>query len=435
MSRPDFESLILKANADFCFDGPPESAFLEKLKHFKQVIKAWAKSNKLKEEEQELMIIQEMENIDKAMEERTLTEEEEWILGECKANLADLESHKMKDLWQKSRATWASHGDDNSRSAILPELSSASMIIKCNSGSLPFKYLGLTVGANMNRGDQVDWKWRWKRQPSSTTELQQLQLCNNNLSQIQPSNRKDDWIWIKDDSGSFTVASMRELLQDHNTYSNQTIQWNNWVPAKVNVFGWRAVKERIATRTALRSRGIPLESTLCPLCGDHEETTTHLFTSCYIANMVWHSISSWCKIPPIFVFSVRDIFEIHNSINTTKEKRKIFQAIILTACWSLWKTRNEKIFENKNTNLAKLLQDIKSLGYTWVKNRSSFRSLIWKDWCSMDLENKNRPDIDKNEHVTVLRSSFPCVKISYLGSLSLSKTISFLLFSQRKKDR
>lgn len=35
-------------------------------------------------------------------------------------------------------------------------------------------------------------------------------------------------------------------------------------------------------------------------------------------------------------------------------------------------------------------------------------------------ENKKRPDVDKF-HVTVLRRSFVCVKISYLGSLSLSK--------------
>lgn len=34
-------------------------------------------------------------------------------------------------------------------------------------------------------------------------------------------------------------------------------------------------------------------------------------------------------------------------------------------------------------------------------------------------ENKKRPDVDKF-HVTVLRRSFVCVKISYLGSLSLS---------------
>lgn len=38
-------------------------------------------------------------------------------------------------------------------------------------------------------------------------------------------------------------------------------------------------------------------------------------------------------------------------------------------------------------------------------------------------ENKKRPDVDKF-HVTVLRRSFVCVKISYLGSLSPSPSLS-----------
>jgi len=38
-------------------------------------------------------------------------------------------------------------------------------------------------------------------------------------------------------------------------------------------------------------------------------------------------------------------------------------------------------------------------------------------------ENKKRPDVDKF-HVTVLRRSFVCEKISYLGSLSLKMFLS-----------
>jgi len=50
-------------------------------------------------------------------------------------------------------------------------------------------------------------------------------------------------------------------------------------------------------------------------------------------------------------------------------------------------------------------------------------------------ENKKRPDVDKF-HVTVLRRSFVnvCVKISYLGSLSLFLSLNiFSLFLEREK--
>lgn len=113
MSRPDFDSLILKANEEFVFNGSPDQVFLEKLKYFKAIIKNWAKANKIKDEEQEVSLLHELEDIDKIMEIRPLNEDEEWILGECKTNLAELEDKKSKDLWQKSRASWASQGDDN----------------------------------------------------------------------------------------------------------------------------------------------------------------------------------------------------------------------------------------------------------------------------------------------------------------------------------
>ncbi|KAK1411374.1 hypothetical protein QVD17_37922 [Tagetes erecta] len=180
MARPEFNSMIIKANEDFLFNGPPENAFLDKLKYFKQVIKNWVKLNRLKEEEQETS------------------------LRECKANLADIEAHKLKDLWQKSRASWASHGDDNSR---VPKLSG--------------------VGAGKDK----------------------LFLL------LKPNN--------------FILA----LTPFHRFISTP---WNNWVPIKVNIFGWLAEMERIATGTALSQRGISLDTTCCPLCGDYEETATHL---------------------------------------------------------------------------------------------------------------------------------------------------------------
>ncbi|KAK1426775.1 hypothetical protein QVD17_15455 [Tagetes erecta] len=174
----------------------------------------------------------------------------------------------------------------------------------------------------LSLGSQVEWSWLWRRQAFSPIETQQLHSCLNALSQIHLNTSTDEWIWTKDDSGTFTVASMRKLLQDPNSHSNFVVQWNNWVPIKVNIFGWRAEMERIATGTALSQRGISLDTTCCPLCGDYEETATHLLTSCYVANMVWQHISSWCKIPPIFAFSVRDILEIHKSVGTSKEKKK-----------------------------------------------------------------------------------------------------------------
>ncbi|KAK1436346.1 hypothetical protein QVD17_02125 [Tagetes erecta] len=235
------------------------------------------------------------------------------------------------------------------------------------------------------QGSYASWAWRWKRDLSTNDEIQQLQTCQSIISNIHITNAEDSWTWTKDSGGKFTVSSMRNLLRGSNRDNNLAFQWNSWVPLKVNIFAWRAEKDRIATRLALSYRGIPLDSTRCPHCGDYDESANHLLVSCYIAHLVWQHISSWCKIPPLFAFTTKDILEAHKHINVSSKKKKIIQAIILTACWSLWKTRNERIFEDKEVILSNLLQDIRSLGFIWIKNRSSLKSVMWKDWCSFGL--------------------------------------------------
>ncbi|KAK1433706.1 hypothetical protein QVD17_10621 [Tagetes erecta] len=89
----------------------------------------------------------------------------------------------------------------------------------------------------------------------------------------------------------------------------------NWVPIKTNIFCWRAEKERIASRVALCFRGVNLPSTLCPMCGNYEESAEHLLVSCSTALMVWSYIATWCKIHPFFAFSIKDLLEMHNSSN------------------------------------------------------------------------------------------------------------------------
>lgn len=70
-----------------------------------------------------------------------------------------------------------------------------------------------------------------------------------------------------------------------------------------------------------------------------------------------------------------------------KDKRRIFQAIdpLLSEFVDAYGKLDEKVFENKECHLSRLFQDIKSLCFLWIKNRSSLRNLDWKDSVSMRL--------------------------------------------------
>jgi len=46
---------------------------------------------------------------------------------------------------------------------------------------------------------------------------------------------------------------------------------------------WRVLKDKIDTIVNLERCGLVMISTLCVMCGDEEETTSHLFFKCRVA--------------------------------------------------------------------------------------------------------------------------------------------------------
>ncbi|KAJ0870199.1 hypothetical protein HanRHA438_Chr11g0497661 [Helianthus annuus] len=53
----------------------------------------------------------------------------------------------------------------------------------------------------------------------------------------------------------------------------------------------------------------------------------------------------------VFFFSIRDILESHNNFPSQGHRSKIVQ-VILVFCWSIWRTRNKRLFKgNKQASL------------------------------------------------------------------------------------
>ncbi|KAJ0852104.1 hypothetical protein HanRHA438_Chr14g0634401 [Helianthus annuus] len=51
--------------------------------------------------------------------------------------------------------------------------------------------------------------------------------------------------------------------------------------------------------------------------------------------MVWSFISTWCKVGPIFVFSVKDIVNLHEHMGQRNNAKGVFKGIIMVECWVL----------------------------------------------------------------------------------------------------
>ncbi|XP_022041955.1 uncharacterized protein LOC110944608 [Helianthus annuus] len=191
---------------------------------------------------------------------------------------------------------------------------------------------------------------------------------------------KDKWEWPAVSNGDFTVKNIKRLLYlDQEAADCFVMDWCQWTPAKCNIHAWCMERGKIPTGVALLKRNIHVEDTLCPLCMSDDETTEHLFLSCFIASNIWNGVSAWCKVPNIFAFSIKDLLDFHLTLRVPEKKKVAVQGIIIIVCWSLWRARNNVKFSNLSVKIDSILSEVKSLSFLWFSNRSKFKGIGWRD--------------------------------------------------------
>ncbi|KAD5961513.1 hypothetical protein E3N88_12986 [Mikania micrantha] len=58
---------------------------------------------------------------------------------------------------------------------------------------------------------------------------------------------------------------------------------------------------------------------------------------------------------------------------------------IQKAVWCIWKARNDVMFNQRKVLKEKIVEDIKTLSYFWVKHRMQSYGLEWALWLSFDV--------------------------------------------------
>ena len=103
----------------------------------------------------------------------------------------------------------------------------------------------------------------------------------------------DRLVWKHSSSGDYQVKKAYNLISRELGSTIPTLWhliWKVQVPSKICNLVWRLLHDSLPTFHTLRSRGIPMSS-LCPLCDEEEETTSHLFLFCPFARATWHGTS------------------------------------------------------------------------------------------------------------------------------------------------
>ena len=130
----------------------------------------------------------------------------------------------------------------------------------------------------------------------------------------------------------------------------------------LQIFVWKLCHASLTTRANLRYRGMQIEPTW-PHSNEKTESIEHLFWGCQAAQQVWQLTNNhnWAAIS----VSYRPHVTMQSWITSIRQPNRRILDRVVAFLWSLWKTRNNKIFRNETPNVVIMLLRAKKASEEW----------------------------------------------------------------------
>ena len=172
------------------------------------------------------------------------------------------------------------------------------------------------------------------------------------ISQNPPKGNQEDGILWENGSG-YSSKKLQTLVQQSQTSEVDSLicrAWLNLAPPKVEFFLWLALLGKLNTKVLLMHKGIRFEGPpTCPFCSEHSETLDHLLMTCT------RSWGIWCELAADFGVALESKETFKQFFGhwlevplTNKTQRKFWITSFFAVAWSLWRCRNEIVFQQQN---------------------------------------------------------------------------------------
>ncbi|XP_071741053.1 uncharacterized protein [Rutidosis leptorrhynchoides] len=207
--------------------------------------------------------------------------------------------------------------------------------------------------------------WSWARSSSGRANGELENLNELLVGAVINPLKQDMWRWGAANNGKFTTKSLRKFIDEkmipRGNGNIETLR-NNLVPKKIEVFVWRARRKRLPNLIELDKRGIDLNTVRCPLCDDDIESIDHSLFLCKHVMEVWNKVFEWWGLEKLDPCNLGDPLADTGQANSTFGK-DIWQTVIWSSSYLIWKNRNQKFFSNKSWNAPVALNEIQVKSY------------------------------------------------------------------------
>ncbi|GKA20408.1 RNA-directed DNA polymerase, eukaryota [Tanacetum coccineum] len=220
----------------------------------------------------------------------------------------------------------------------------------------------------------------FRRDVRDGAERQQWDVLTSIMNSVVLSSSKDRWTCDLSGDGEFKVKVIRNFIDDlFLPSSDVATRWVKFIPIKVNVFSWRARRDRLPTRVNLSRRGVLLDSHLCPLCNAAMEDVQHVFFRCDVARVVLRKICRWWDLDWQEICSFSDWDAWFLSFRLSSRLKSILEGVFYVAWWRIWRLRNQLVFDASPPNRSTIFDDIVSWSFLWCSSRCN-RVFSWEYW-------------------------------------------------------
>ncbi|XP_071740119.1 uncharacterized protein [Rutidosis leptorrhynchoides] len=149
---------------------------------------------------------------------------------------------------------------------------------------------------------------------------------------------------------------------------------------ETNTMALRSIKGRLPTLLELDKRGIDLNSVRCPICDNDIESLDHSLLTCKLAKDIWEKIFEWWKMGSVSHQGPRELLRGETGKPTSDIGKTIWQGVIWTCGYLIWKNRNEKIFKNKCWSVPVAVNEIQVKSFEWIAKRCKLKNIEWHNW-------------------------------------------------------
>ena len=157
--------------------------------------------------------------------------------------------------------------------------------------------------------------------------------------------------------------------------------WHKHIPLKVSLFAWRLLHNRLPAHDNLvRCRVLHYDANQCVGGCGLQETATHLFLNCDTFCNMWVAISHWLNI----YFFAPEVLRAHllqfgHLAGLPRFTYSFLKLIWLACVWVIWKERNNRVFNQKASELQQMTDRVKKLSFQWLKACMSTCSFSYHD--------------------------------------------------------